>query len=56
MKRDYSFDVIRIIAMMLIIMHSPTPGLGTPGIILSTISFLTAPGIGLFFMIRVLFF
>lgn len=52
MKRDYSFDVIRIIAMMLIIiMHSPIPGIGTPGIILSTISFLTAPGIGLFFMI-----
>lgn len=52
MKRDYSFDLIRIIAMMLIIiMHSPISGIGTPGIILSTISFLTAPGIGLFFMI-----
>ena len=52
MKRNYSFDIIRIIAMVLIIiMHSPIPGIGTPGIILSTISFLTAPGIGLFFMI-----
>lgn len=52
MSRNFSFDIIRIIAMVLIIiMHSPIPGLGTPGIVLSTISFLTAPGIGLFFMI-----
>lgn len=52
MERNYSFDTIRIIAMILIIiMHSPIPGINTPGIVLSTISFLTAPGIGLFFMI-----
>lgn len=52
MSRNYSFDIIRIIAMVLIIiMHSPIPGINTPGIVLSTISFITAPGIGLFFMI-----
>ena len=52
MSRNYSFDIIRIIAMVLIIiMHSPIPGINTPGIVLSTISFISAPGIGLFFMI-----
>lgn len=52
MPRNYSFDIIRIIAMVLIIiMHSPIPEINTPGIVLSTISFMTAPGIGLFFMI-----
>ena len=52
MKRDVSLDVIRLIAcLMIVLMHSPMPGLGTSGIILSGISYLTAPGIGLFFMV-----
>ena len=51
-KRLYWIDVIRIVAMMLILcMHSPIPNVGTPGTVLSTLSFLTEPGIGLFFMI-----
>lgn len=32
-------------------MHSPIPGAGTSGIVLSGLSFLAAPGIGLFIMI-----
>ena len=52
MKRDVSLDVIRLIAcLMIVLMHSPMPGLGTSGMILSGISYLTAPGIGLFFMV-----
>lgn len=52
MKRDVSLDVIRLIAcLMIVLMHSPMPGLGTPGLVLSGISYLTAPGIGLFFMV-----
>ena len=51
-ERNYTFDVIRITAMVLIIcMHTPIPGVGTPGVVLSTISYLTAPSIGLFLMI-----
>lgn len=51
-ERLYWIDVIRIVAIVLIIlMHTPIPNVGTPGPILSTISFLTGPGIGLFFMI-----
>ena len=50
--RDYSMDFIRITAMVLIIfMHTPIPNVGTPGPVLSSLSFFTAPGIGLFFMI-----
>lgn len=50
--RNYSFDVIRITAMILIVfMHTPIPGVGTPGPVLSTLSYITAPGIGLFLMI-----
>ena len=36
---------------MIVLMHSPMPHLGTSSYILSTVSFLTAPGIGLFFMV-----
>lgn len=51
-KRDVSLDVIRIIAcLMIVLMHSPMPGLGTSGMVLSGVSYLTAPGIGLFFMV-----
>lgn len=52
MKRDESLDMIRLIAcLMIVLMHSPMPGLGTSGMVLSGISYLTAPGIGLFFMV-----
>lgn len=51
-QRNYSFDLIRVIAIILIIlMHSPIPGSETSGVVLSGISFITAPGIGLFLMI-----
>ena len=50
--RDNSLDVVRLIACtMIVLMHSPMPGLGTFGMVLSGISYLTAPGIGLFFMV-----
>ncbi len=51
-KRDYSLDIIRVIAcLMIVLMHSPMSGLGTFGFVLCGISYLTAPGIGLFFMV-----
>lgn len=51
-KRDYSLDIIRVIAcLMIVLMHSPMSGLGTSGFVLCGISYLTAPGIGLFFMV-----
>lgn len=36
---------------MVVLMHSPMPEIGTSGLVLSTISLLTAPCIGLFFMV-----
>jgi len=51
MERDYRLDVLRVIAISLIVlMHSPIPN-SAPGFVLTGISYLTAPGIGLFFMI-----
>ena len=51
-KRDYSLDIIRVIAcLMIVLMHSPMSDQGTSGAVLSGISYLTAPGIGLFFMV-----
>lgn len=45
-------DHLRILAMLMIIcMHSPMPGIDTDSLVLSSVSFLTAPGIGLFFMV-----
>ncbi len=45
-------DWLRILAMLMIItMHAPIPNIGTNGLVLSSISFLMAPGIGLFFMV-----
>ena len=50
--RDYSLDILRILAcMMIVTMHSPLPGGIEDGIFLSSLSYLTAPGVGLFFMI-----
>ena len=51
-RRDISLDVIRLIAcLMIVLMHSPMPGCGSSGMVLSGISYLTAPGIGMFFMV-----
>lgn len=51
-QRDISLDVVRCIAcIMVVLMHSPMPNIGTSAIILSTDSLLTAPCIGLFFMV-----
>ena len=45
-------DIIRILAILMVVLtHTPMPGLGTPGVVLSSISYLCAPGIGLFFMV-----
>ena len=51
-ERIAYLDVIRIVACtMVIMMHSPMPGSGAPGFVLTGISFVTAPCIGLFFMV-----
>ena len=51
MKRDYTLDVMRVVAMfMIVLMHSPKPG-SAPGIMLVGLTYLTIPAIGLFFMI-----
>lgn len=50
--RDYSLDIIRLIAcIMIVLMHSPMPGMNTSGMVLCSVSYLTAPGIGMFFMV-----
>ena len=51
-ERIAYFDVLRTLAcLMIIIMHSPMPNIGGNSYVLSSISMLTAPGIGLFFMV-----
>lgn len=51
-ERIAYLDIIRILAcVMVIIMHSPMPDCGTPSFVLTGISFVTAPCIGLFFMV-----
>ena len=50
-RLDY-LDTVRVLAcFMVILMHSPMPDNNAPGMFLSTISYLTAPCIGLFFMV-----
>lgn len=50
-KRDYRLDILRVLAIFLIVlMHSPKPN-SVPGFVLSGISYLTAPGLVLFFVI-----
>lgn len=47
-----SFDVLRITScLMIVLMHSPMPENETPGVVLSGLSYFTAAGIGLFFML-----
>ena len=51
-ERIVYLDVIRVVACsMIVLMHSPHPDAGLPGIVLTPLSFLTAAGIGLFFMV-----
>lgn len=51
-NRDYSLDIIRILACgLVVLMHSPIPGPQASGVFLSALSYLTAPCIGLFFMV-----
>lgn len=50
--RQKSYDILRILACVFIIcMHAPIPNEQANGLFLSTLSYLTAPGIGLFFML-----
>lgn len=50
-QRDLSLDLLRIVAcVMVVMMHSPIPSDNSDGIILSSLSYFTAPCIGLFFM------
>lgn len=52
MKRVLYFDLLRILAcFMIVAMHAPLTGCESDGIFLSSLSYLTASGIGLFFMI-----
>lgn len=53
MEIRYSFyDLLRLLAcLMIVVIHSPLPGKVGDGVFLSSISYLTAPGIGLFFMV-----
>lgn len=51
-QRNYNFDIMRVLAcIMIICMHAPMPTVNANGIILSTISYFTAPGLCLFFVI-----
>ena len=48
-QRVVYLDGLRILAcLMIILMHAPHPDVGLSGILLTPISFMTAPGIGLF--------
>lgn len=51
-KRQLSYDCIRIVAcIMVVLMHSESAGIGTPGLLLCGLNFVTSPCIGLFFML-----
>lgn len=51
-QRVIYLDVIRIVAcLMIVLMHSPHPNAGNPGYVVTPLSFFTAAGIGLFFMV-----
>lgn len=51
-KQNLNINLLRILAcLMVIFMHAPLPSEQTDGIFLSTLSYLTAPCIGLFFMV-----
>jgi len=51
-KRDHKLDWLRVIAMtMIVLMHSPNPESNIPGYIQASMSYITAAGLVLFFMI-----
>ena len=51
-ERILFLDMLRLLAcLMVITMHAPLPGQGADGLVLSSISYFTAPCIGLFFMV-----
>lgn len=51
-KQNLNINLLRILAcLMVIFMHAPLPSEHTNGIYLSTLSYFTAPCIGLFFMV-----
>ncbi len=51
-NRVLSYDCLRILAcVMIVCMHSPLPGNEGNGLFLSSLSYMTAPSIGLFFMV-----
>lgn len=51
-NRVFYLDIIRILAcIMIIAMHAPIPNTGLDSYVLSSISMLTVPGIGLFVMV-----
>lgn len=52
MQRQYSLDIIRILACLLVVlMHSPMPTSEKNGPFLAALSYFTEPCIGLFFMV-----
>lgn len=51
-ERDLSLDILRILAcVMVVMMHAPIPSDSANGLIVSSVSYFTAPSIGLFFMV-----
>lgn len=51
-KRSLHFDLLRILAcLMVVFMHSPIPKTNWNGIVLSGLSYITSPCIGIFFML-----
>lgn len=52
MPRSLHLDLVRILAcIMIVLIHSPMPNIGCPGFMLVGISYMSAPSIGLFFMV-----
>lgn len=52
LKRNYAFDLMRILAcIMIICMHAPLPSKHADALLLSAVSYFTAPGLCLFFVI-----
>lgn len=51
-QRDFSLDLMRTLAcVMVVLMHSPMQTDSANSLILSSLSYFTAPCIGLFFMV-----
>lgn len=51
-ERIIYLDILRVLACcMIVLMHSPHPDAGNPGFVVVPLSFITAAGIGLFFMV-----